>query len=212
MAETHAEPRTRGHRKREKTRQRLLTAGRRALAEKGEGLTVSDVVAEADVANGTFYNYFVDRDALLEALAEQLALSLAADAAREPIADPARRFALATARIIRRASEDPTWGRALLRLLGRPGAGIELTRYLREDLAEGHAQGRFDVGPDDATLDQAAGLVAMTIRRIVERRAQPDTPERAVERGLRALGIAPAEAAEIAAETVASSGKPEAKP
>ncbi|MCP5060627.1 MAG: TetR/AcrR family transcriptional regulator [bacterium] len=197
-------PQSRGHRKREKTRRQLIAAGSRVLAEKGEGLTVSDVVAEADVSIGTFYNYFVDRDALLEVLAEQLALSLAVATAREDIPDPARRFALATARAIFRALEDPTWARVLLRLLSRPGAGVQLDRYLREDLAEGLAEGRFDTGSDDATLDQVSGLVIMTIRRIVEGQARPDAPQRAVERGLRALGIGPSEAAEVAADAVES--------
>ncbi|MDJ0868216.1 MAG: TetR/AcrR family transcriptional regulator [Myxococcota bacterium] len=197
------EPRTRGYRKKERTRRQLIDAGLRVLAEKGEGLTVSDVVAAADVSNGTFYNYFEDRDALVEVLAEQLALSVAAAAAGEPIEDPARRFALATARVIQRAAEDETWARVVLRLVSRPGAGVELSRYLRDDLAEGEASGRFDTGPDDATLDQVGGLVLMTIRRIAEGRAGPDAPRRAVERGLRSLGLARDEAAEIAAEAVA---------
>ena len=105
--------------------------------------------------------------------------------------------------MILRAVEDDTWARALLRVASRPGAAVDLDRYLREDLAEGSDEGRFDTAPDAATLDQAVGLVVMTIRRIVERKAQPDTPERAVERGLRALGIAPGEATEVAAEAVA---------
>jgi AcrR family transcriptional regulator len=197
-------PQTRGHRKREKTRRQLVAAGLRVLADKGEGFTVSDVVAQADVSNGTFYNYFVDRDELLDAIAEQLALSLATATAGKSIADPARRFALATARMIQHAVQDDVWARVVQRLASRPGAALSLDRYLREDLAEGLAQGRFDVGPEDAALDQVAGLVVMTIRRVVERQAQPDAPQRAVERGLRALGVAPGEAATLAAEAVAA--------
>jgi AcrR family transcriptional regulator len=199
------DPRTRGHRKREKTRQQLIAAGLRVLAEKGEGMTVSDVVVEADVSNGTFYNYFVDRDALFEALAEHLALSLAEASAREAISDPAQRFARATLRMILHAIEDETWARAILRLVGRPGAGVDLGRYLREDLAEGRAQGRFDTGPDDATLDQVAGLIMMTIRRIAAGHAERDAPQRAVERGLRALGMTPEESKAIADDALPSS-------
>ncbi len=199
-------PRTRGYRKKERTRRQLMAAGLRVLAEKGQGLTVSDVVAEAEVSNGTFYNYFADRDELLEALAEHSALSLAAAAAKERIDDPARRFAAATTRMLLRATEDETWARVLLRLVGRPGSGVDLSRYLREDLAEGFAQGRFEVGPDDAVLDQVAGLVVMTIRRIVEGDAAPDATQQAVQRGLRALGVDEAESAALAAEASASLG------
>ncbi len=207
MASGTEEPRTRGHRKREKTRRQLMAAGLRALAEKGEGFTVSDVVAEADVSNGTFYNYFVDRDELLDALTEQLALSLATATAGEAIADPARRFARGSARMIQAAVADDVFARVLLRLVGRPGASVSIDRYLREDLAEGLAKGRFDVGPEDAALDQVAGLIVLTIRRIVEGRAQSDAPARAVERALRAVGVAPGEATELAEEAVAAAGK-----
>ena len=194
------EPRTRGYRKKERTRRQLIAAGLRVLAEKGHGLTVSDVVAEAEVSNGTFYNYFADREELLEALAEHSALSLAAAAAQERIDDAARRFAVATTRVLLRASEDDTWARVMLRLVSRPGSGVDLSRYLREDLAEGFAQGRFDVGPDDATLDQVAGLIIMTIRRIVEGNAAPDAPQQAVQRGLRALGVDEIESVQLATE------------
>jgi AcrR family transcriptional regulator len=192
-------PPTRGHRKRERTRRALVAAGLRVLAERGEALAVSDVTAEADVANGTFYNYFPDREALLDALAAQLLLGLAEAAAREPHQDPAMRFAVSSGRVLRRAQRDSTWGRVVLRLVNRPSVHRNIDRYLREDLATGLEAGRFDTGPDDATLDQVVGLLLMTILRIVEGEARPDAPERAVERGLRALGIGPDEAREIAA-------------
>jgi AcrR family transcriptional regulator len=206
MTRSAREPRrTRGHRKKERTRRHLIAAGLRVLGEKGQGLTVSDVVAEAEVSNGTFYNYFADRDELLEELAQHSVLALAAAAASEAIDDPARRFAVATMRVLKRASEDETWARVMLRLVSRPGSGIDITRYLREDLEEGFALGRFDVGPDDATLDQVAGLVIMTIRRIVEGQATPDTPEQAVRRGLRALGVDDTESARLATEAATPS-------
>jgi AcrR family transcriptional regulator len=200
MTNAGREPRTRGYRKKERTRRQLIVAGLRVLAEKGQGLTVSDVVAEAEVSNGTFYNYFVDREEFVEALAEHSALTLAAAVAGEPIDDPARRFAVATMRVLARASADETWARVLLRLVGRPRSGLDLARYLREDIEEGYARGRFDVGPDDATLDQVAGLIVMTIRRIVEGRAAPDAPQQAVRRGLRALGVDEVESTRLAAE------------
>lgn len=192
------EPATRKPRKREKTRGQLVAAGLRVLAARGEALTVSDVVAEADVSNGTFYNYFPDREALIAALAENLALDLASAAAREPVSDPALRFAIAASGLLLRATDDETWGRVVLRLAHQPATYERISHYLREDLAEGHALGRFDTGPDDATIDQVTGLLMMTIRRIVDGHARPDTALRAVERGLRALGVPREEASELA--------------
>jgi hypothetical protein len=123
-------------------------------------------------------------------------LTLAATAASEPIADPARRFAVASGRVLRRAAEDATWGRVALRLVQRPGLHQNVDRYLREDLAEGLSQGRFDVGPEDAAVDQAMGLLVMTMWRIVEGTAQLDAAERAV-------GVDTAEAAKLAADALA---------
>jgi AcrR family transcriptional regulator len=91
-----AEP-SRGHKKRARTRNQLIDAGVQVLARKGESLTISDVVAEAQVSNGTFYNYFADREELIDALAEHSLLSLAARTAVDTTdKDPARRFAFAT--------------------------------------------------------------------------------------------------------------------
>ena len=78
MSETAIPVRTRGYKKKERTRRQLVEAGVRVLAARGEGLTVSDVVAEAEVSNGTFYNYFPDREVFIDAVAEHSALALAA--------------------------------------------------------------------------------------------------------------------------------------
>ncbi len=197
-AQSDLTPPSRGYRKREKTRRGLVEAGLRVLAEKGEALSVSDVTAEAGVANGTFYNYFPDRESLLDALAADVVLALAEDAASEPTEDPALRFAVASTRVLRHVVADPTWGRVLMRLAYRPNVHDNIDRYMREDLAAGFEQGRFDTGPDDATIDQVFGLLMMTIRRIVDGAAAPDTIERAIERGLRALGVDAAEARALA--------------
>jgi AcrR family transcriptional regulator len=193
-------PPPRGARKREKTRRQLVQAGLRVLAAKGGGLTVSDVVAEADVSNGTFYNYFPDREALVDALAEHLVWTLAEAAARQPIEDPALRFAVTNTRVLRRAEEDATWGRVVLRMVYRPLVQRNIDRFLRRDLAEGLAKGRFDVGDEDANVDQVLGLLVLTIRRIVDGEGRPDTVPRAVARGLRALGVSEDECVRLAEE------------
>jgi AcrR family transcriptional regulator len=50
-------------------RAKLLAAGRKVFAEKGVGAaTARDIVRETDLATGTFYNYFEDKDAVFRAL------------------------------------------------------------------------------------------------------------------------------------------------
>src|SRR5256885_7733567 len=53
-------------------RARLLTAAQTVFAEKGLGAaTARDIVRETDLATGTFYNYFRDKEDVFQALLEE---------------------------------------------------------------------------------------------------------------------------------------------
>lgn len=67
-----------GLRKTERTRLRLLaaTAARLEAGEEHAALRVCDIAGAAGVAHGTFYRYFVDRRAVVEALVEDFTLFL----------------------------------------------------------------------------------------------------------------------------------------
>ncbi len=200
---TTEQPTTRGHRKKARTRRQLVDAGLLVLASRGEAMTVTDVVHQAGVSNGTFYNYFADIDELTLALAEHVALAIAEAAAAEPIDDPAERFAYATARILTTAEADPVWGRGFLRFATSPESGTgDMMRHPRQDVAAGHRLGRFTVPADAATLDQVSGLVLMTIHRIVDGRGDDTTTLDATTRGLTALGMDTTEARAIATTAV----------
>lgn len=55
-------------------RQKLLEAARKVFAEKGLGeATARDIVRETDLASGTFYNYFRDKEDAFRALLEEMA-------------------------------------------------------------------------------------------------------------------------------------------
>ena len=59
---------SRHQRRRSRRRQRLIDAARTIIARKGlSGLTVQDVTEEADMAVGSFYTYFPNKEALIEA-------------------------------------------------------------------------------------------------------------------------------------------------
>lgn len=60
-------------------RAKLLAAARKVFAEKGVGeATARDIVRETDLASGTFYNYFQDKNDVFRALISELS-----DKARE---------------------------------------------------------------------------------------------------------------------------------
>jgi AcrR family transcriptional regulator len=63
--------------KRERTkaanREAILAAGRRVFSDLGYGAaTVRDIVRETDLATGTFYNYFPDKESVLRAVVDEL--------------------------------------------------------------------------------------------------------------------------------------------
>jgi AcrR family transcriptional regulator len=63
-----------GRRERTKAANRaaILAGGREAFAETGYGATsVRDIIRRTDLASGTFYNYFADKDAVFRALVEE---------------------------------------------------------------------------------------------------------------------------------------------
>lgn len=61
----------RGARRKARTREKLLEAGRRLFIGKGfEGVSIQDITDLADVGFGTFYNHFESKTDLLEAVAD----------------------------------------------------------------------------------------------------------------------------------------------
>ncbi len=201
-------PLTRGHKKKARTRQQLLDAALDVLAEHGEGFSVVDIAARAGVSHGTFYNYFADRDELVAALVPVLVEAFAAQAAAEvEESDPAARFAVITARALTVAAEAPDLVRVALRLevVQRALLVEGPLSYLRDDLAAGHAAGRFDGPPDDGTLDVVLGALLLAARRVVEGEAGRDHRRSVIRRLLAALGLSLQEAGALADRAVADS-------
>jgi len=63
---------SRRERKKHETRQRLLEEALQLFREHGyDATTVEQIAAAADVAKGTFFNYFETKEAILQAIAEQ---------------------------------------------------------------------------------------------------------------------------------------------
>lgn len=96
-------------RRRERTRQDLLEAATRVLAEKGLHETkISDIAAAADVGVGTFYLHFATKEALFDAVVEDTITRLKAtvDAARATGTNPVEKLRLADEALFRFAREN----------------------------------------------------------------------------------------------------------
>ena len=97
---------SRRERKKQETRQSLMESALRLFSEHGyDATTVKDITDAADVAKGTFFNYFDTKEAILPAIAarqlEQLEAALKPE--RGAPASPIARIKLA----LRLVAEDP---------------------------------------------------------------------------------------------------------
>jgi AcrR family transcriptional regulator len=109
-------------------RSQLLRAARTVFAKKGyDSATVSEIVASAGVAQGTFYLYFPGKDALAGAFAEEFSERFA-EVANERAAR-SRTFDTAVARIIEAAYEVADEYRDVFLIANR---GIELVDDMDE--------------------------------------------------------------------------------
>ncbi len=208
MSEPQATPaRTRGFRKKERTRRQLIAAAVEEIALTGEAFTILDVTKRAEVSNGTFYNYFDDRDALVDAIITEVLASFT-DMSAELVStdDPVRRFATISALLLEQSASNPQLATVLLRLQSvarSDTVSVDPFHHLRSDLAEAAARGRF-TEPTDAAVD----LVTGTLSRAVLRLTTVDVPDGYRQEVLRllltSLGVDGPEADEIAHEAVAA--------
>jgi AcrR family transcriptional regulator len=197
-------------RRRARTRAALLRAGQSLFAARSvDGVSIDDIVAAADVAKGSFYNHFPDKDALARALADQARLGAEALAARvgAGVEDPAERVARAVCGFARQALENPEnarLGQRLFHSAAIPDA--PMNAGVRADIQAGLAAGRFQGVSLEAAVLLAVGVVQMAVSRVVEHGATTDAAvlSRDLAFGLlRALGVDTAESRNLAAKAAA---------
>lgn len=185
--------------------QKISDGALRLFAERGtDRVSVSDLAHAAGVTRATIYNHCADPAEIFSLVARQLAddLHRVIAAANRQEGDPAARLAAGIGHFLRRAHEQPDWGRFILRfaltteslrsmVLGQPA----------HDINEGIEQGRFFV-----EAAQIPGLLAMIGGAVLSQIAlilAGHSPWRGAaadlsEFVLRALGVAPDEARAIA--------------
>lgn len=191
-----------GLEKRERTRASLIEAAYRVFARKeADAVTIDDIIAEAAVARGTFYNYFQTREDVLKAVAASLSdeMNRKIWAQYAAIDDPAERMAIAIRQFLHQSIRDTTWGWVIVRI-GLVAAPLSETieRGVMTDLEAGIRLKRFQVDSERAAIDLILGTGLMAIRSIVEGNAEPDYPEQIAKIILKTLGVPDSDAHFIA--------------
>lgn len=193
-------------RRRARTRAALLQAGEALFAARSvDAVSIDDIVLAADVAKGSFYNHFPDKEALARDVAGLVRAEAEAevDEANAGVVDPAVRMARAQAVFIRFGVERPDRARAMMRLFG--GAVLPeapLNRGVRADVEAGLAAGRFRGLTVEGGVLLAMGAAGAAVSRVLEANAPCDAAALSAELGfalLRGLGVAEDEARNLAA-------------
>ena len=164
-------------------------------ARKGIGASViPDVVAAAEVSQGSFYKYFRSNEELLAAVSEALSDEMVRliEVVVGGIEDPAERVATGIRCYLRLARSHRVAARFIsnagLTVGGKKSAVYE---FLPPDLAEGRRRGYFDAAPPDVAIDMIRGAAIAAIHRMANGRTAKDYPEYIVMAILRSLGMDP---------------------
>src|SRR5271169_2752261 len=193
--------------RRAKTRQALLDAGSRLLAENPiDAIAIDEIVRAAGVAKGSFFNHFEDKDAFGRAVARQLRVEIETAVAEinRGIEDPARRVARSVCLYVRHAPRHPQRASVLLRVspqLSQPDA--PLNQGVLNDVSKGLLDGRFSLPTAEAGVLFILGVAQIALARVVR---EPSASlaealgQQLCSLLLRGLGLPPGEADQLAAQ------------
>lgn len=192
--------------RRQRTRERLLDAAERVVADKGlQNASIEEFVAAAGVSRGTFYNYFPTATDLLAALNVRVAAQLddALDRLTEQRHDPAALLALTLHTVLASYVADPVRGWVALQLAGSRAPRVRSFEIRFAGLyAQAVRSGRFRPVDMPAAWTLAFGAMRMIQSDMI---SDPTVrPEPVVALILTAFGLPHDEAERISREEAAA--------
>jgi AcrR family transcriptional regulator len=198
-------------RRRARTRQALMDAGRTLLAERHvDGVSVDEIVAAADVAKGSFYNHFADKDVFAREIGSMVRrqAELAVNEANVGVEDPAKHLARAVCVFVRFAVEHRASAQVLWRLnAGATMVDAPINRALRENLLTGIRAKRFKHVDIESAVLLVIGIIIVTLRHALEERVitpPMKTAEHAAAGLLRSLGVPAAQSIQLSVAAASS--------
>lgn len=178
--------------KRQATRAALLRAARDLVFEKGhDRISVQDITARAQVATGTYYNYFDSKQDIFLAVARQMhdLVGEEIQKTRDTTKDPAMLVALTLKYYFYESTNNGDWQEFTKSV----GLGHLLLQQpeeqLLEDIERGVKAGRFRVDDVNFTQSLISGMVLHVNRSIQEGQASNNAIEYAIRSILQMLGL-----------------------
>ena len=158
--------------RRRRTREALIRAGETLLAERPvDAIAVDDIVREAGVAKGSFFNHFSDKSALALAVATEVRLRMEqrVGAVNAGVGDPEERLVRGVCAFIQYARNHPAEARAMLRSQDRPAPPDHpLNAGLRADLEAGLASGQFRAPGLEPAILMVSGVCQILLSSVLD--------------------------------------------
>ncbi len=177
MALVSAEPEgqpTRVDRRKARTRQALVRAARRILAERGTtDVSIQEITDTADVGFGSFYNHFESKSELFEVAVREVLEEYGAslDLACTDLTDAAEVYAVGVRMTARLALTQPAVAQVLLQVgLSYPSEDQGLAPRALRDIRRGIADGRFTVEDARLGLIATAGCILAFLQAALDQR------------------------------------------
>ncbi|OTG79675.1 TetR family transcriptional regulator [Acinetobacter sp. ANC 5054] len=189
------------------SKKRIHRAALVLFAEKGStAVSVSELAEVAGVARGTIYNNGLNPDSLFEDIASQLTNEMNARVIKTLGAeeDSAKRISLGIRMYIRRAHEEPDWGRFLCRFAFSSQSLLGLwtgEQSPLSDILKGVTSKRYSITESQmfAVMNMIAGTVLSSIFSVLEGfKTWREIGSEVAELILSALGLEHEQATEIA--------------
>jgi AcrR family transcriptional regulator len=211
-SENGAVPANRLDRRKARTRQALIDAAVRLIAEgRGQQASIQEITDAADIGFGSFYNHFESKEQLFQTASEEVLDRWAQmiDAACTDLRDPAEVFAVSLRISGRLAWAHPEIAGFIT------GAGLELVDapsglapHALRDIRAGQASGRFTVPDAEIALSAVAGglLGLLRLHERHPRRVTESSVDDLADACLRLLGLRAAEARRIARRPLPRAG------
>lgn len=191
-----------GQEKRQKMRARLIESALVVFAEKGiDATAIDDVIVQAGVSRGTFYNYFRTNPELVAAVGETLSNEIVSliEAHVGELENPVEILATGLRLFLRTARAYPKYANFLWRAgFNADAAGHLIYAYLPGHIQRAIERGAFQVRDVTSGLGvivglMLAGVYGMAARGYVDEKFTDEM----VHHTLLALGVSVAESAEL---------------
>jgi AcrR family transcriptional regulator len=198
-------------RRRARTRRALLDAAETLFAAQGvDAVSIDEIANLADVAKGTFYNYFIDKDTLAQELSDttRLELEAAIGALNAAIDDAAVRLARALCWVLQYGLANPDRARTMMRM--HPHATdpeAPLNSGVRADMRGGLSTRRFAASSEAASVVFTVGVVQAGLSRTLDGLDAASVATLGYDLGLlllRGLGVADRDAVQVMGQAVAA--------